>query len=222
MFTKPISLLLLVSIFLGTASTTHALEPVWKFTEARVTPVSGIPGRVQVLQLNKSRNQAIDGVTISEKRNRPCQLNVGIKNLDDNSTQTEKWKSYNDTEVDKCNGNAKDSISAGFSDSDYDRYDNRYFVRGLATCSSKVTKNGRRVKGIRVVAAEVWQSKREIDELATTRYDTQANCKGEWHETVYCDSGQVAVGVNVHWSSLDEITGLSLRCGYVSWVDSGS
>ncbi len=74
------------------------------------------------------------------------------------------------------------------------------------------------MKGWRVVAAKVWQTERQIDELALTETFTRPNCDGDWHDTVYCDEGEVASGVNVYWDrDEDAIVGLGLRCRNVAW-----
>jgi|GEM_PF-6277801 len=220
MFNKIVLTTVSAGIFLGSSMTASALEPVWKFLEAELTPVSGKLGRIQKIELNRSRNQGLRSILIYEDKNRPCKLVLGPKNLYSESTQSENTHAYNDNEANKCKGSPGDLITAGWSDSKSSDQSSRYYIRGIATCASKVAKNRDRIKGIRVVAAKVWETKREVEALATTDIGKQANCDEEWHETVYCDSGRVAVGVNIHWSSENAITGIALRCGYISWLGS--
>ncbi len=89
-------------------------------------------------------------------------------------------------------------------------------------CGSKVSANHKRMKGFRMIAAKVWQTRRELIELGNTVSDARPNCSPEdWHEPVFCDSGHVASGINVYWDDDDHsIVGLGLRCRKVSWLGS--
>ncbi len=189
-------------------STVLALEPTYKSLEAKSTPVSGYDGRLEALELGTANGQAVYGLWSRESGNRPCQLAVRARNLNANSTDATAGDIATD-----CTSGTK-MLEVNFSDNP------RYFVRGIGVCSSK-TGNKKRMKGFKIVAAKVWQTKRQIDDLATTETDTRNNCAGDWHDTVYCDPGDVASGVNVYWDrDEDAITGLGLRCRRIAWLGS--
>lgn len=190
-------------------STVLALEPTWKSVEAKSTAVSGFSGQLQVVEFPKGDNQGIDAISSHERSNRPCDFRISARNLDGNSTVPEGV-----LDADRCTPTSS-RIDVGFGANP------RYFVRGIAVCSSKVQANSKRMKGFRIVAAKIWQTKRELDDLATTDTDSRNNCGGNWHDTVYCDPGHVASGVNVYWDRKeDSIVGLGLRCRYVAWLGS--
>ncbi len=186
-------------------SATPALEPAWKSTGATSTAVSGYSGQLQVLELGTADGYAMTGLSSHEAANRPCDITVLSDPLDANST----------VEADRLKASRCTSTSSGMDV--FFLSNPRYFVRGLAVCSSK-TGNERRMKGYKVIAAKVWQTKAQIDELATSDTDQRNNCAGDWHETVYCPQGEVASGVNVYWAQdEDAIVGLGLRCRKVAW-----
>ena len=85
----------------------------------------------------------------------------------------------------------------------------RYFVRGIALCSSK-TGNKERMKGIKLYAAKARLTKSEVEELTTAVIEDHTNC-GTWNAAVFCPADQAATALIIHRADRS-ITGLGLKC----------
>ena len=190
--------------FLPMLSTTANAAALWHPDDSHDTPVSGfVEERVVQKKLNFGLHQGIPWIDFGEKNNVPCYLGIHSRNLDGQSDKDAKGISWQECESPRA------IRSAGFSDSP------RFFLRGLAVCTSSVDKNFNRIKGLRVYAAKVWQTREQIDELDPTNErfvdeETRPNC-GRWHMDVFCNPGYIAQGINVY-SEGDAITGLGLHC----------
>lgn len=185
-------------------STSVYAAALWHPDDFHDTPVSGfVADRVVQKNLNFGLHQGIPWLDFGEKNNVPCYLGINARNLDGQSGKDATGLSWMECETPRA------IRSVGFSDRP------RFFIRGLAVCTSSVDKNFKRLKGLRVYAAKVWQTRERVDELdpATDRAQDEharPNC-GRWHDDVFCDAGYIAQGLNVY-SEGDAITGLGLHC----------
>ncbi len=138
------------------------------------------------------------GIDWYEDGDQPCHLGTYWRTL------TQGTEVYTNGDFDHCAGSPGNRKAVQFSDNP------RYFIRGIATCSSKVDKNKQRIKGIKVYAAKVWLGKPEVEELTTAIQDDHKNCD-TWNAAVFCPADQAATGLVIH--RLDRsISALGLRC----------
>jgi len=141
---------------------------------------------------------AVYGIDWYEEGNQPCRIGMYSRTL------TEASEVYTNTSLNNCSGTGGNRKEVRFADNP------RYFVRGIALCSSKVDSNRKRMKGVKLYAAKVWLNKPEVQELTTAIVDDHANC-GTWNAPVYCPANQVAVGLIAHRDG-KSFTGLGLKC----------
>lgn len=198
-----LALMVLIGTTFVVSEESHA-EIMWSGSEVRSTAVSGYPGAINQLGFGYENKQGISAVTWGERNNVPCQIVISARNLDGTSNVPAGSKAQN-----RCTTTSA-SKTVEFAENP------RFFVRGIATCGSKVNRNEKRIKGIKIVAAKVWQTKHQVDALATSDAESNPNCYEPWHDTVYCDDGWVASGLDVHRDG-DAIVGLALRCRQVGW-----
>lgn len=137
------------------------------------------------------------GITWFEDRDQPCHLGTHLRTL------TEGTEVYTNGDFDHCAGNPGNRKEVGFWDNP------RYFVRGIAVCSSK-TGNEERMKGIKLYAAKAWLTKPEVEELTTAVMEDHTNC-GTWDAAVFCPADHAATSLIIHRSDRS-ITGLGLKC----------
>ena len=180
----------------------------WKNGTESETAVSGVRGTIRhSLDIGQ---QALRGLTWSERYDRPCYFKTLNRDLDDGKdlTVSPYWNGCGDNW-----GNTKQV--------DFDN-NARYYVRGLAVCDSKNAGNDR-VKGIRIYAAKVWKTKKVIDPLSVKSEAKHANCD-TWRSAVYCPSNAVAHGAVLFYDNKfgfpgtsAETTGIVLLCREVDW-----
>ena len=178
-----------------------AYDVHWHYGTETTTAYSGWAGAVESSETGALSGQqlGIMGISWAEEGDAPCRLGLYARDIEDGS----EWVHYN-TIFNHCDGTGGNWKYAHFIDNP------RYFVRGLAVCSSQNDNNYKRLKGIKIIAAKVWLTQPEVESLTTTVIQDHTNC-GTWHETVYCPGGTIAYGINVHRDG-DEITGLALKC----------
>jgi hypothetical protein len=137
------------------------------------------------------------GITWYEDSDQPCHLGTHLRTL------TQGSEAYIDGDFKHCAGNPGNIKSVGFWDNP------RYFVRGIAVCSSRTGKS-ERVKGIKLYAAKAWLTKPEVEELTTAVMEDHTNC-GTWNAAVFCPADQAATSLIIYRADRS-ITGLGLRC----------
>ena len=138
------------------------------------------------------------GIDWYEDKDQPCHLGTSWRTL------TQGTEVYTNGDFNHCAGSPGNRKLVEFTDNA------RYFVRGIAVCSSKDDKNKQRLKGIKLYAAKVWLTKREVEELSTALVEEHTNC-GTWNAAVFCPADTAATGLIVH--RIDRsISGLGLRC----------
>jgi hypothetical protein len=136
-------------------------------------------------------------ITWFEDRDQPCHLGTRLRTL------TEGTEVYTNGEFNHCVGNPGNRKEVGFWDNP------RYFVRGIAVCSSK-SGNKERMKGIKLYAAKAWLTKPEVEELTTAVMEDHTNC-GTWNAAVFCPADHAATSLVIHRSDRS-ITWLGLKC----------
>lgn len=193
-------------LLLGVAQAVAAAEPAHfrEGTESH-TAVSGYRG--EIAQVDYA-GFALHGIRWSEADNKPCELSLMQRHLDDGrNTSTagvfEHCLSFTNIFTEHAGVDFQDNP--------------RYYIRGLQVCTNK--KNNHRMKGLRIFPAKVWRNEPRIDYLNVKSEDKMANC-AKWHPAVYCPRGKVAFGLDIHYSpepASDWITGLALRCKTVTW-----
>ncbi len=163
-----------------------------------ITDISGHPGKIVGAGAADDRTDAgISKVSIFEKKDKPCELHVELRELYD-------AQAYNPPISGSLCTPGSDHVVVSFSENP------RYYLRGVAACTNdKKDTSKRRLKGIKIYPAKV---KRDgtVTNLSTNEGDEQAHCK-IWHPAVYCPGGFIASKVRAHYKD-DYFTGLSLRC----------
>lgn len=92
---------------------------------------------------------------------------------------------------------------------------NRRFVRGIQVCQNS---GNRRIKGVRIFPARVSLA-REVTVVNGRQEAKMPGCgTDEWRNPVYCEDGQIAFELKVHFADIavndkrHKITGFSLYC----------
>lgn len=190
----------LAIIFVSGASGA-AEQPFFDGSKVTNTSYSGWAGTITEANtptLHDGGMAGLYGIDWYEESNQPCRIGLYSRTL------TEASEAYTNATLNFCSGGGGNRKEVRFKDNP------RYFVRGIAVCSSKVDKNHKRMKGVKLYAAKVWLSKRDVQELTTAIVEDHANC-GTWNAPVYCPANHVATGLIAHRDG-KSITGLGLKC----------
>lgn len=163
-----------------------------------LTDISGHSGKIIGAGAADDRTDAgLARVTIWERSDKPCVINVELRELFD-------AQAYNPPVGGSLCTHGSDHVDVSFSENP------RYYIRGVAACTNdKTDTSKRRVKGIKIYPAKV-QRDGTVTNLSASEADEQAHCK-IWHRAVYCPNGYIASKVRAHYKD-DYFTGLSLRC----------
>ncbi len=198
---RPAALTALIGSALVAGSDAANAGPFFSGDPITSTGYSGWAGAVSYADaptMPEGGPSSLYGFAWYEDGNQPCRIGTYWRTL------TQGTEVYTNSAFDHCSGSPGNRKAVIFADNP------RYFVRGIATCSSKVDKNEHRVKGVKIYAAKVWMTKPDVEALTTVQLDDHANC-GTWNAAVFCPAGQVAVGLVIHREDRS-MTGLGLRC----------
>lgn len=190
-----------------------------------ITPVSGTTGKTLHVNIgtdvslpNASRYYGITGISILEKKNNPCKVQIFGGPLDSNSGPDDRL--LGQAELDGCGSSIftwLDYKSAIFRD----RPDR--FLRAASVCDSKNKKN-HKIKGLSIKPAHVEAdgsvSPEERDGLifhgggpgaiTSDGFFSRPNC-GLFDESATCDKDQIATGVVMHHTD-GSFVGMQLKC----------
>ena len=144
-----------------------------------------------------SGHTAVTLIHSKERSNAPCYLHVTKHDI--NGSSSPGYATW-----DECGGTSVEFKSIGFT------LGTGLYVYGIQACTNN--KNNQRVKGIRVFGGPIQDG--VIQPIGLFDDFSRPNCSN-WHNAVYCPSGQVATKVRIHHTG-DDINGLSLGCRVVA------
>lgn len=180
----------------------------YAFTETRRTDSE----YAEEYTVEHNSSMGIHQLIMKESNDRPCNLKIFTKPLDDGeATAYSNTYGYDERVVstDICSGSDSKSLSVEFINPDM-------YIRGIEVCTTnKSDPDNDRIKGLRIYPAKVTQ-----DGLVTSavgsKEDTNPNCNNNWKGAVYCPSGMIASGLRMYHND-DWYRGLSLICRQVTY-----
>ena len=192
-----------VTLLLCLAAAEQAAAQAFEDDSATITGVSGHRGSRH--QIGTTGNRALYGVSSFETSGAPCYVLLLQRELGDGQAMSSSTASA----VGPCKGSILPTM---YENRVHFEGNPRYFVRGIEVCTRK---SNQRLKGIRIHAARVPLDTRKVIPVNAKDMDDRPNCN-QWHDPVFCPSGTVAWGLNLHYGDKG-ITGVGLRCKKVVW-----
>lgn len=149
----------------------------------------------------------IHGITWSEDKDKPCDIEVDAKELVDGRQAGDSKTAVlaADGHFEICKGSKGNAKTVQFSNS-------RYFLHGIGVCTTDHKDSAdNRLKGIRIYATEV-KANGTLNRMNNYEQNKHTNCNDKyWRTPVYCPSGYIASGLKVHHRD-GYFTGIGLKC----------
>ena len=183
-----------LALLVACTSIVGAARAMTMWTTAASTKISGYKGGYQIKHLGRT-TEYVYRIELSENGDRPCRVVA--------ASAAQASLTWTDKKLDNCDtpsGSQSVSFSGGANG-------NR-FINAVQVCTSSST----RIKGMKAWGAVV------ADDGTVTTYAQnpqtwqRTNCK-DWGAKAECPSGQVAVGVDLHYQADGPaFVGLALQC----------
>ncbi|MEM1115434.1 MAG: hypothetical protein AAF845_12630 [Bacteroidota bacterium] len=186
--------------------TTSSVRLTGPVTPTRVSGQAG--GRVESLN-HSGANTFLTGISVRERNDNPCDIRAYFRAISPSDGDTHSLR------LNWCSGNSGSIRHATVPGSNA----NVYAVHGLRMCSNDRNRNNYKLKGLRAMVSQINGNGQIQRDPGLAAQFERTNCR-EWEQPQRCPTGQVAVGVDVHYGTRGgtRITGLALQCQAVQVV----
>ena len=186
-----------LALIVACASIVGAARAMTMWTTAVPTKISGYKGGYQIKHLGRT-TEYVYKIELSENGDRPCRVvaRSAAQGAWENETLT-------DRKLDNC-----DTPSGAQSVSFNGGANGNRFINAVQVCTSSST----RIKGMKAWGADVADGGTVTTYAQNPQTWQRTNCKN-WGAKAECPSGQVAVGVDLHYQADGPaFVGLALQC----------